>query len=63
MNCSQFQRSFRSLKPTQAARALAPITKSFAPNAVRFASTDAARDGKIYQVIGELDNRKLLILC
>ncbi|KAG9204870.1 atp2, beta subunit of the F1 sector of mitochondrial F1F0 ATP synthase [Epicoccum nigrum] len=45
---SQFQRSFRSVKPTQAARAFAPIQK----HAVRFASTDAARDGKIHQVIG-----------
>jgi len=48
MKCSQFQRSFRSVKPTQAARAFAPIQK----HAVRFASTDAARDGKIHQVIG-----------
>ena len=52
MKCSQFQRSFRSVKPTQAARAFAPIQK----HAVRFASTDAARDGKIHQVIGTMGN-------
>lgn len=63
MNCSQFQRSFRSLKPTQAARAFAPITKSLAPNAVRYASTDAARDGKIHQVIGEFDTWIRKMLC
>ncbi|KAJ4395556.1 atp2, beta subunit of the F1 sector of mitochondrial F1F0 ATP synthase [Didymella pomorum] len=45
---SQFQRSFRSLKPSQAARAFAPVSN----HAVRYASTDAARDGKIHQVIG-----------
>ncbi|KAF1363940.1 alpha-glucan branching enzyme [Lizonia empirigonia] len=56
---TQFQRSFRSLKPTQAARAFAPITKSFAPNAVRYASTDAARDGKIHQVIVKFDTEQL----
>jgi F-type H+-transporting ATPase subunit beta len=48
MKYSQFQRSFRSLKPSQAARAFAPVSN----HAVRYASTDAARDGKIHQVIG-----------
>lgn len=51
MKCSQFQRSFRSLKPTQAARAFAPVSN----HAVRFASTDATKQGKIHQVIGEFN--------
>lgn len=43
----------RSLRATTLRRGFQPIRKSFAPAfAARFASTDAAKDGKIHQVIG-----------
>ncbi|KZF20603.1 glycoside hydrolase family 13 protein [Xylona heveae TC161] len=54
---SGIARSIRTtpfLRPTAARRAINPVVKSNALPALsaRFASTDAARDGKIHQVIG-----------
>ncbi|KAF4554022.1 ATP synthase subunit beta-like protein [Elsinoe fawcettii] len=53
---SGFARSLRASalrRPTFAQRAFQPIKPAFAPAlSQRFASTDAARDGKVHQVIG-----------
>jgi hypothetical protein len=43
-------------RPAIRRSAFQPIKKSFAPAlSTRFASTDAAKDGKIHQVIGARD--------
>ncbi|KAH5810786.1 ATP synthase subunit beta [Parastagonospora nodorum] len=39
-------------RPATVRSAFQPIKKTFAPNLARYASTDAAKDGKIHQVIG-----------
>jgi hypothetical protein len=54
-NCSGILRASASLRrPATARSAFQPIIKkNFAPAlSARFASTDSAKDGKIYQVIG-----------
>jgi hypothetical protein len=46
-------RASAGLRRPASVRAFQPIKKSFAPAlSARFASTDSAKDGKIYQVIG-----------
>lgn len=54
--CSSFTRSLQTaafIRPVAAKRAFQPIKTDFAPSlSARFASTDAAKDGRIHQVIG-----------